>query len=387
MTGTIATATVFAPDAREEEFPLLRDYTYLNAAFSGPIPARAARALAERAEALQYPGIARGEAGPDHEAIVRERIAGMIGAGPGEIVFTFNTSQGINACAQGIDFRPGDNVVIPADEFPSLTHTWLNLRAKGVEVRVVPFAGIGPTADELLTRVDGRTRAVSCSAITWNTGWRAELEALGAGCAARGILLIVDGIQAIGAEEFDVKALRLGALAFHGYKWLLGGFGLSILYVAPDAVDRIAPTFVSADGVRPGAAPDDDAPPPWREGAARYSLSNNNGAAFATLAAALDLHTGLGLRAIAERNRDLAARLHTGLRARGDLRIVSPADPARRSAITVFTTGDGARDADLAARLEAQRILVSLRPRGVRVSPHFYNTEGDIARLLDALPR
>ena len=386
MTSTITSQPLFTPETREVEFPVLRDYTYLNAAFSGPIPTRAARALTERAETLQYPGITRGAAEPDQEAIVRERIAAMIGAAPDEIVFTTNTSQGVNTCAQGIDFRPGDNVVIPADDFPSLTYTWLNLRARGVDVRIVPFAGIGPTADELLARVDDRTRAVSCSAVTWNTGWRAELEALGEGCAARGALLIVDGIQAVGAEEIDVKALRLSALAFHGYKWLLGGFGLGVLYVALDAVDRIAPTFVSAGGVFPSDVPADDEPY-WRAGAARYTLGNNNRAAFATLAAALDLHTGLGMLAIAERNRTLAATLYAGLQARSGLRVVADADPARRSAITVFTTGDRARDADLAAALEAQRILVSLRPLGVRVSPHFYNTEGDIARLLDALPR
>ncbi len=386
MTSTAAANPVFTPATREEEFPVLREYTYLNAAFSGPIPTRAATAMAARAEALQYPGIARGGAEPDHEATVRERIAGMIGARPDEIVFTANTSQGMNACAQGIAFRPGDNIVIPADDFPSLTYTWLNLRARGVEVRIVSFGGIGPTADEIMARVDDRTRAVSCSAITWNTGWRAELDSLGERCAARGVLLVVDGIQAVGAEEIDVKALRLSALAFHSYKWLLGGFGLGVLYVAPDAVDRIAPTFVSASAVLPSDAPADDEPY-WREGAARYTLGNNNRAAFATLAAALDLHTGLGLRAIAAHNRALAAQLYDGLQARSGLRVVSAADPARRSAITVFTTGDRARDADLAAQLEAQRIMVSLRPLGVRVSPHFYNTEGDIARLLDALPR
>jgi cysteine desulfurase/selenocysteine lyase len=385
MTSTVAADPIFTSATRDEEFPVLREYTYLNAAFSGPIATRAAQALAARAEALQNPGITRGTAEPDHEALVRERIAGMIGARPEEIVFTFNTSQGINACAQGIAFRPGDNVVIPADEFPSLTYTWLNLRAKGVEVRIVPFSGVGPTASELLARVDDRTRAVSCSAITWNTGWRAELEALGAGCAARGVLLVVDGIQAVGAEEIDVKALRVSALAFHGYKWLLGGFGLGVLYVAPDAVDRIAPTFISAAAVHPSDAPTDDEPR-WREGVARYSLSNNNRAAYVTLLAALDLHTGLGMRAIAERNRALVAQLRDGLATRRDLRVVSAADPARRSAITVFTTGDRARDAALAAQLEEQRIMVSLRPLGVRVSPHFYNTDGDIARLLDALP-
>jgi len=80
MIDTIAASPIFTPDTREVEFPVLRDYTYLNAAFNGPIPTRAARALSERAEALQYPGITRDTAEPDQEAIVRERIAALIGA-------------------------------------------------------------------------------------------------------------------------------------------------------------------------------------------------------------------------------------------------------------------------------------------------------------------
>jgi cysteine desulfurase/selenocysteine lyase len=390
MTGTVETLPPFSIATREEELPVLRDYTYLNAAFHGPIPNRAIRALTASVEELQYPGIARDGVSPDYgtalhasETSVRERIARRIGADASEIVLTSNTSQGMNICAQGLDCRPGDNVVIPADEFPSLTATWLNLRHKGVEVRIVPFSGAGPTTDEIMARVDDRTRAVSCSAITWSTGWRADLEALGARCAERKVLLIVDGIQAVGVQHLDVKALRISALAFHGYKWLMAGYGLGGLYVAPEATDRIAPTFIS-DGAIVGDGPGEQH---WQEGAQRYSLANRNQPAFATLAAALEMQEAFGAREIATRSSALAEQLYAGLSTRGALRIVSARDPARRSAIIVFTTGSSADDAALVAQMAAAKIMVSLRPLGVRVSPHFYNTEGDIARLLDALPR
>ena len=389
MTGLIETLPPFSIAARAEELPVLRDHAYLNAAFHGPLPVRTVRALTRSVEALQYPGIARGgvaeEYGPALAAAerdVRERIARRIGARPDEIVLTSNTSQGMNICAQGLDCRSGDNVVIPADEFPSLTATWLNLRNKGVEVRIVPFSGAGPTTDAIMAHVDGRTRAVSCSAITWSTGWRADLEALGTRCAERGVLLIVDGIQAIGVQHLDVKALRISALAFHGYKWLMAGYGLGGLYVAPEAQERIAPTFVSEGAI----VSDGPGEQQWQGSAQRYSLSNRDQPAFAALAASLELQETFGAQEIATRSSALAEQLYAGLGTRGGLRVVSASDPARRSAIIVFTTGSASGDAALVAQLERAKIMVSLRPLGVRVSPHFYNTEGDIARLLDALP-
>ncbi len=370
--------------AREEEFPICREYTYLNTAAAGPIPRRTVRAIAAAAEAAQYPNTPR--ALPSPEPLVRERLARLIGADPGDFVFTGNTTHGMNICAQGIAWRPGDNVVVPEREFPSLAYAWFHLRERGVEVRFVPFAGAGPTADAILARVDRRTRAVACSAITWDTGWRADLDTLGAACAARGVLLIVDGIQAVGARRLDVRAARIGALALHGYKWLLAGFGLGALYVAPEAVGRIAPTFIGeqaidGDGDAFGGRLD------WKPGPARYAAGGLNRTGLAALAASLGLIEELGLDAIAAHTAALAERLYAGLRDRPGVRVVSAADPARRSAIVVFTLGDRARDAALVAELERRGIIVALRPLGVRVSPHFYNTEDDIARLLDAMPR
>ncbi len=385
MTATATTPTAIAA-ARDEEFPIFRDYTYLNTAAQAPLPNRTTRAIAAATEAAQFPGIARAAALPDVEAIARDRLARLIGADPADLVFTGNTTHGMNICAQGIAWRAGDNVVVPEHEFPSLAYAWSHLRRREVEVRFAPFAGAGPTVDEIMARVDGRTRAVACSAITWNTGWRADLETLGRRCAERGVLLIVDGIQAVGARRLDVKAARISALATHGYKWLLSGFGLGALYVAPEAVDRIAPTFIGEQAV----TGDSDAHAgrlDWKPGPARYGAGGLNRIGLAAYASSLGLLEELGIDAIEERNRRLAETLYAALLARSGIRVASSADPAHRSQIIVFTTGDQASDAALVARLEARGVIVALRPLGVRVSPHFYNTEQDIARLLDELPK
>jgi selenocysteine lyase/cysteine desulfurase len=381
---TASTARPTFAEIREQEFPIFREFTYLNTAATGSLPNRTVRAIAETAESAQYPNTRR--ALPSPEPVARERLARLIGADPGDLTFTSNTTHGMNICAHGIAWRAGDNVVVPEHEFPSLSYTWFNLTQRGVDVRFVPFAGAGPTVEEIMARVDGRTRAVSCSAITWNTGWRADLPALGAACAERGILLIIDGIQAVGAHRLDVKAAKVSALSLHGYKWTLAGFGLGALYVAPEAAEQITPTFIGEQAID-GDGDGFGGQLTWKPGAARYGAGGLNRLGLAALASSLGLIEEIGIDTIEAQNAALSATLLKGLQEHGGVRIVSDTTPARRSAITVFTLGDRAKDEALVADLERQGVIVALRPLGVRVSPHIYNTEEDIARLLATLPR
>jgi len=316
--------------------------------------------------------------------IAKERLARLINASTEDIVFTGNTSHGLNIAAHGIDWRAGDNVIVPENEFPSLAYLWFNLQHWGVEVRFVPWSGAGPTVDEIMAAVDERTRAVSCSVIKWDTGYRIDLEELGRRCEERGVLLIVDAIQAVGAQRVDVKAARVSALSTHGYKWLMSGHGLGALYVAPQAIDRIRPGFIGYTAIADdGLAFKGEIK--FKPGAGRYGTGGGNRLGQTALAASLSLIEEIGIGTIEEQNRALSEMLYSGLQKKS-VQIVSSPDPARRTAITVFTLGSQERDAAFVEELDKQRISVSLRPLGVRVSPDFYNDEAEIARLLDAVP-
>lgn len=378
---------VLALAEREREFPLVADYAYLNAATQGPLPTTTCRALEQAAWRGQYPGLPEASTERVPAEAVRPRLARLLNCGANDLAFTPNTTYGLNICARGIDWRPGDNVVLPANEFPSVLRTWLQLRDTGVKVRLVPWDDHGPGVETLMGAVDARTRVVSCSAVAWDTGYQIDLEALGRRCEAAGCLLIVDGIQAIGAAEVDVRALRLSAVSFHGYKWLLAGFGCGALYVAPEAFDQIKPRFVGEQSFQDGIAPDNlDAP--WQPGARRFTAGGANALGLTALAASLDLIEGVGLSAIAAHNRALGQLLVDGLRRFAPhVRLVSPADAARRASIVVFTLGNAAQDEALVHRLAEQGIIVAFRRRGVRVSPHLYNTPAEIERLLGALHR
>ena len=370
---------------RETEFSMVTEYTYLNTASQGPWPRRTVAAVQAAAAAMQYVNTPQGmpEAAPEAD-LARQRLAQLLHAPPDHLVFTSNTTHGLNIAAQGIDWRPGDNCVVPAGEFPSLAYAWSHLRARGVEVRVVPWEGAGPSVSDLMAAVDPRTRAVACSVIKWDTGYRIDLDDLGRRCATRGVLLVVDAIQAVGAQPLDVQAARVSALATHGYKWLLAGFGIGALYVAPEALDRIRPTFIGMQSVLPDTPPW-DGPLTWQTGAQRYAAGGSNTLGLTALATSLGLIAELGIDTIAAHGRALADLVEAGVRRHPRLQVVSPADPARRSAIVVCTSGSPARDAHLTQTLAAQKIIVALRPLGLRISPHFYNTEADVATFLDAL--
>src|SRR5512143_3170898 len=158
-------------NVREREFPLVNEYTYLNTAAVTPLPSRTVAAIEQTAHIKQFPGTDKYRAVPSPEEAARAKLARLINASPEEIIFTSNTSHGMNIAASGIDWRPGDNIVVPESEFPSLAYIWNHLRHIGAEVRWVAWSGAGPSVDEIMARVDARTRAVSCSVIKWDTGY------------------------------------------------------------------------------------------------------------------------------------------------------------------------------------------------------------------------
>ncbi len=387
MTATQAYTTLSLAEARDE-FPVVRDYAYLNTAAQGPWPDRTVQAMARAAAQSQYPGTDRARTEPTTDTAstrARAALARMIGADEGDVVWTANTTHGMNIVAQGIAWRPGDNVVVPANDYPALSYAFFNLRERGVEVRFVPYAGVGPTVDEIMAATDHRTRAVACSAIRWDTGWRVDLEVLGARCAAHGCLFVVDAVQLVGAQQFDVRAAKISALSVHAYKWLVAGFGVGMLYVAPDALEQITPTYV-ANSSYVGYPQSFTGPLDWQPGAARYAAGGSTRINLHALAASLSLIEEVGVANIAAHSHTLTDHLRDGLGRNRAVRVVSAPDAAHRSAITVFTLGSRDHDAALVDALDRQGIIVALRPLGIRVSPHLFNTPADIDRLLAALP-
>jgi cysteine desulfurase / selenocysteine lyase len=367
-------------DAWREEFPSCLNAVHMNHAGISPIPRRVAAAMqafAEEALIIDDGISARWEVRAEE---VRGAFARLIGARAEEIAFVRNTSEGLSLVANGLDWSPGDNVVLIADEYPANVYPWLGLARWGVETRLVARRELRFTVDDVAARVDRRTRVVSVSEVDWQSGFRANLASIGSFCREHGILFCVDGIQSVGALQVDVGAAAIDCLAAGGHKWLLAPEGCGCLFVAARVVERFRPTLLGWKSV--------DNPLQFlpyhfdlRPDAARFEAGSPADVGIQALGAAVDLLLEVGSRTVEERILTTTAELADGLRRRGAT-IVSPWGEAERSGILNFRLGE---NTELYAALRRAGIVCRKRMDGVRLAPHFYNNDSDVERVLEAV--
>lgn len=368
-----------------DEFPMTGDWAYLNHAAYGPFPRRTVEAVKRWAEDFGSPSEGFFSSRQTIPAEAAEMVASLAGRRSDMVAWVPSLADGMNLLANGLTWQPGDNVLIPVEEFPSVVYPFLNLQRLGVEVRFVPRNAQGRTDPRLIeAAMDDRTRALAISHVEYMDGFRNDLGLLGGLCRERGIELFVDATQSLAAQPVDLVGSGVTAIAAHGYKWLMAGFGVGVVIFAEDAVERIGVTYAGRLSVKSGFE-DHDYALDWRDGAARYQTGGLNQIGLTALHASLSLITQAGPEWTASHTRALTDRLAEGVDEKG-YDVASDLDPAHRSQILTFTSGDHERDGRIVAELEQEKVAVTLRGRGVRVSPYFYNTEEDVDRLLRALP-
>ena len=360
-------------------FPVTQKFAFLNNAAESPLnTATHARIQEYLATALAAPHTRPAAV----RAEVRELLAELLGGRSEDFAMMSGTCQGINAVAAGIEWKEGDNVVVPDEEHWSNVFPWLALRERGVEVRVVPLAGdraVPPESVEAL--VDDRTRVVSTAHVQFATGHRCDLRRLSAIAHRRGALLVVDGIQGAGACPVNLVEDGVDVYAAGGFKWLLGMPGTGFLYVNAEARRRIRPSspgmFAAGTSIKEIAFHDDARQ--YEGGSIAYSL-------FHGWCAGLRVLRDIGVQAIFERNLKLTGLLLEGLAAKPHVRLMTPvADAGARSQIVAITLGSAEANGELCARLLAGGVIVANRGATVRIAPNFFNTEEEIEKLLGLL--
>ena len=211
------------------EFDLSPDLCYLNHAAVAPWPRRAVAAVTRFAEANGRRGSSDYAAWLATEQRLRERLADLIQAPcTDDIALVKNTSEGLSILSQGLDWRPGDNVVGIAQEFPSNRLPWEALQDQGVAYRALDLDTTDDPEAALAGLCDARTRLVAVSSVQYARGLRLDLERLSASCRRLGILLFVDAIQSLGAMPFDLNRIPADAVVADGHKWMLGPEGIAL---------------------------------------------------------------------------------------------------------------------------------------------------------------
>jgi selenocysteine lyase/cysteine desulfurase len=357
------------------KFPVTARYAYLNHAATAPLPEPVREAIDTYLGDRVF--WRDGEAYETLSDDLRLGLAQLVNATPDEIAFVQNTSAGLNLIAHALPLEPGDNVIFCDMEFPSNVYPWMNLECQGVEARCIPHDGGGLTVEALESYADERTRVVTVSSVEFLTGFKSDLPALGAWCRDHEAYFIVDGIQSVGAAPLDVQECQIDFLSCGGPKWLMAPMGQGFIYCRHNLLESLTPPFAGCISVVGWEE--------WRDynltflpDADRFELGSPNAIGQVGLLAAVRFLTDVGVEAIERWTLHLTDLLIEDLQQRG-YEIASNLEPERRSAIISFAVPGKVEDAFQA--LAEANVVVSQREQYIRVSPHCYNTEEEIARV------
>jgi len=373
--------------AFRREFPQLEERIYFNHAAHAPVPRSVVLAAAQGLEVGSKVALGGEHWNAYHgtEEEVRRLAACLVGVEAGQIAFVGNTSAALSLVACSIPWKPGDNIVSARVENAANLAPWLNLRDLGVEVRLLP-AGQDDRVDlvELRALTDRRTRLVALSAVQYATGQRLDLASVVAFCRPRGILVSVDAVQALGAVPLNAKALGVNFLAAGGHKWLMGLTGMGIFYVDELATGLVRTPVLGEKNIA-GETGARERDPELRlfTDAGKFEAGEPSLAGLYGLGQALRNVEACGLEEISQRLYRLTEQLAEGLR-RLDCRVISPRGDEEWSGIVTFEP-PGLPAADVVHRLGERAITTAVRRGRVRVSPHYYNTPGEIDTMLTAL--
>lgn len=376
-----------APDwkALRQEFPTLRNWTYLDSARKS-IPPRCQALALEAYTRDVYENAGADAWSATNIPETRALLAEVLGASPGEIAFTKNTTEGLNIAAHGLDLKPGDNIVLTDMEHMANVWVWKHWEAKGVEIRYAGNRGGRLPLDAFHERIDARTRVVSTAYVTYGNGCRVDLPELGAFCRSRGIRLVVDGVQGAGILAAPLASLNADVIAIGGHKGLFGLTGSGIVWCREDLVNELKTPFVRTPepaGSRRASA-HAVSQFDYVRTAHRFEGGNPNFLGVRVLRAGAEFLRSIGLQQIEGRVRALSDACLKMLAAAG-LETRTPPEWRERAQIVNVLVPDAA---GLMERLrDKHRIVVNVKDDALRLSLSFFNTEEDIEKAVTAIRR
>lgn len=336
---------------------------------------------------------------------VRREAAKLLGAEADDISLVATTSEGLQRVAMGLPWQAGDEVVAPLGEFPSNVWPWKAQTSRGVSFREVPlwvghragadaWSSAPPTVDAdpeaaLLAALSPATKILAVSWVRFQDGLKLDLHRLAEGCAARGVALVVDGIQ--GAGTVPVPSLEgVAAFASGGHKGLLAPQGLGFLWTDPAFRARLVPSgsWLSVEDATDFARPNTDFERDWVASGERLEAGVPNLLGCAALSESLHLLNAAGAESIAVHVKALQLRLLARLEGSAwseeAARLLALLDADRLGAILAFHHQGRDPESIQAALRKGMRqgLYASAREGYLRIAFHGFHTEADVDRVV-----
>ena len=379
----------FDIEAVRAQIPALDKSVYMNTGGTGPLPSIVANEIADTYGRLAEQGPDIPEIrGPIKEGLERARqvSADLFNVSPDEIAMMRAISEGVSTVAFGMEWSPGDEVIVTSEEHPSGVLVWLNLaERRGIRVK---HLALTTDKEELLSRlsdlITDRTRLLCLSHVTTDTGTRLPAKNICDVAHARGVPVLLDGAQSAGQFLIDLRDMDCDFYACTGHKWLLGGWGTSIFYVKKEWISKLK---VSWSGAGAGAWNRDTDELILDDTAHRFEFGGRHDPLYAAMAKGIEFVNEVGLERVEARSLQLTDRIKAALAEIPGAALRSPESRDFSTGIMTFSI-DGLSGAELNRQMfERWRVLgrPSFNDTAMRLSCAFFNSDREIETVIDAV--
>lgn len=354
---------------------------YFNHAAIGPLSIPVKEKLQQYLEERSSGSIENFEMLLEASSNAKRRLTMLLNAKKNRIAWTENVSAGLNILAQGLQWNPGDRIIINDVEFPSNVYPFLNLEQYGVEIDIVKSKNGKVDVEDYQKLITPKTKLISISAVQFLSGYRADLKSLGEICKSKNIVFCVDAIQATGVIKIDVEEMNIDFLAGGSHKWLMSLQGLGYIYITPELMERINQKYVGWLSVK-----DEwnllDYKLELKENASRFHLGTNSVIGIFALAQSLELFEEYGIENIEKNNLSNTKYFIEKLSEEGFNPVLKSEDENHLAGITTVKI-DKAEEVHKA--LAEEKMDCAIREGKIRFSPHFYNTKEEIDSVVNKL--
>ena len=370
-----------------DEFPVVNERTYLISASLGPLSRRARVAAEEHLDLWERLGPE--ELWFDHGLPAlqrcRERFAALIGADVGEIAIVPSVSAGLSSLATCVDLEARPKVVLTDMDFPTNHYVWRAQQRRGAKLDVVASPdGITMDATSVADRVDDETAIVNINRVLFESSWIMDLGPIVEAARANGSYVVIDDFHGSGIVPIDVHKMDVDFLFSGALKWLCGGQGIAFMYCRSDLIEELEPLVVGWFGTK-DPFDFDRGSLRLRRDARRFETGTYTLPQAWTASAGLEIILEVGVETIRARNQELTHRVIAGIDDLG-LELLSPRDDVRRGGLVRCRIPGGREKAESTLhRLFERDVVLDSRNDTLRISPHFFNNEADVARCFEEL--
>jgi len=371
-----------------EMFPMAKSCVYLDSAHYSPYSTETRKRLFEFINKFTETNYNLSIFQNEIAIRLKEKISRLINSSPEDIILTSSTTHGLNIFTNGINTDVCKNAAYADSEFPAVVYSWMNQeKLRGIKNFLIPSKnGKIELSDVEKVISENKIDVLTVSSVEF-LGFKNDLDALRGITNKYNAMLVVDAIQSIGAVPMDVKKNDIDFLAAGSQKWMMSPAGVGFAYIKNSIKKHVNPTYVSTMSIDYDFTNFLDYKFNLKDSGIAYENSTPNTLGMIGLESSLDLFLSLGVENIFKHITSLLDRFIDGISSYKNFYVESDMSELHRSNILIFSHNDRSRNAAIQKELEEENIFIAIREGYLRVSPHLFNDEGDIDRLLESLAK